>query len=41
MSSTAREATITVFGVAVLLNYPWEMAQAGLFAPMGSVAEAA
>lgn len=40
MSSTAREATITVFGVAVLLNYPWEMAQSVLYAPMGSAAEA-
>ena len=40
MSSTAREATITVFGVAVFLNYPWEMAQSVLYAPMGSAAEA-
>jgi hypothetical protein len=40
MSSTAREATITVFEVAVLLNYPWEMAQSVLYAPMGSAAEA-
>ena len=36
MSSTAREETITVFGVAVLLNYPWEMAQSVLYAPMDS-----
>lgn len=40
MSSRTREATITVFVVAVLLNFPWEMAQSVLYAPMGSAAEA-
>ena len=31
---------ITVFLVAVALNYPWEMVQAVLYEPMGSIAQA-
>ena len=40
MATTARERVVTIFVMAVLLNYPWEMAQAGLFGPMGSAAQA-
>jgi len=32
--------TAAVFVAAVVLNYPWEMAQSFLFEPMGPVAEA-
>jgi hypothetical protein len=32
--------SIIVFVLAVVLNYPWEMVQAVLYEPMGSIAEA-
>jgi hypothetical protein len=31
---------LSVFGLAVALNFVWEMAQAALYQPMGSIAEA-
>jgi hypothetical protein len=40
VATTSRDIAVTILVMAVLLNYPWEMAQAGLFAPMGSAAEA-
>lgn len=36
----AFRTTATLLVVAVVLNYPWEMAQAFLFASMGSIAQA-
>lgn len=36
----ALRTAAALFGVAVVLNYPWEMAQSVLFAPMGSIGQA-